>query len=337
MKVDASMLTQNPSEAGPAAAELERLGLDGVYTFEGQHDPFLPLAVASEKTEKLELITAIAVAFARNPMILANLGYDLNLMSGGRFIMGLGSQIKPHIERRYSMPWSKPAARMRELVLAIRAIWADWAGEEPLRFEGEFYNHTLMSPVFNPGPNPHGNPRIFIAGIGALMTEVAGEVGDGILLHPLNTPGFVQDHTLPALQKGWEKAGKKREDFEISCQFMLATGETEEEFEQAKMLVRNQIAFYGSTPAYKPVLDHCGWGDLQPKLRDLSKQGKWLDMGELISDEMLHTIAVVGTPEEVAAEIRDKRSDNVDRVSPTMYVSNNELMSKLARLIHADS
>lgn len=333
MKVDASMLTQNPSDAGPFAAELERLGVDGAYTFEGQHDPFLPLAVAAENTENLELITAIAVAFARNPMILANLGYDLNLMSKGRFILGLGSQIKPHIERRFSMPWSKPAARMREMVLAMRAIWASWATGERLSFNGEFYTHTMMSPVFNPGPNPYGDPQVFIAAIGSLMCEVAGEVGDGILLHPLNTPEFIADYTLPALQKGWDKAGKKREDFVISCQYMVATGETEEEFVQARELVRNQIAFYGSTPAYKPVLDHSGWGDLQPRLRELSKEGKWLAMGELISDEMLYTIGVVGTPEEVAEQIRSKRSEHADRVSPTMYVTNNELLGKMAKLI----
>lgn len=336
MKIDASMLTQNPSEAGPFAADLEQLGLDGVYTFEGQHDPFLPLAVASESTEKIELITAIAVAFARNPMILANLGYDLNLMSKGRFTLGLGSQIKPHIERRYSMPWSRPAARMRELVLAMRAIWSCWATGERLSFEGEFYTHTMMTPVFNPGPNPYGDPKVYLAAIGELMCEVAGEVGDGILLHPLNTPGFIDAHTVPALRRGWDKAGKSRENFNISCQFMVATGETEEEFENAKALVRNQIAFYGSTPAYKPVLDHCGWGDLQPQLRDLSKQGKWQAMGGLISDEMLHTIGVIGTPEEVAAEIKNNRSQHVDRVSPTMYVTNNELLAKVAGLIRGE-
>ncbi len=336
MKVDASMLTRDPADAGPFARELENLGLDGVYTFEGQHDPFLPLAVAADHSASIELITAIAVAFARNPMNLANLGYDLNLMSKGRFILGLGSQIKPHIERRYSMPWSKPASRMAEMVKAIRAIWACWATGERLDFKGEFYSHTMMTPVFNPGPNPYGDPRIFLAAIGSRMTEVAGEVGDGILLHPLNTPGFVNEHTLPALQRGWEKAGKQREDFEISCQFMVATGDTEEEFENAKALVRNQIAFYGSTPAYKPVLDHCGWGDLQPRLRDLSKEGKWQAMGGLISDEMLTTIGVIGTPEEVARQIREQRSQHIDRVSPTMYVSNNELLAKIAGLIKND-
>ncbi len=333
---DASILTQNRSDAGPFAAELEFLKLDGVYTVEGQHDPFLPLAVAAEHAERIELITAIAVAFARNPMILANLGYDLQLMSKGRFTLGLGSQIKPHIERRYSMPWSKPAARMREMVQAMRAIWTCWATGERLNFEGEFYTHTMMTPVFNPGPNPYGDPKVYLAAIGELMCEVAGEVGDGILLHPLNTPGFVDSHTVPALARGWEKAGKSREDFEISCQFMVATGETEEEFENAKALVRNQIAFYGSTPAYKPVLDHSGWGDLQPQLRELSKQGKWQAMGGLISDEMLHTIGVVGSPEEVAQQIRNQRSHNIDRVSPTLYVTNNELLAKVARLIRGD-
>ncbi|MGI9285901.1 MAG: LLM class F420-dependent oxidoreductase [Pseudomonadales bacterium] len=330
MKVEASMMVQNPSEAGPLAKNMEDLGFDGVYTFEGQHDPFFPLVVAAEHTEKIELTTAIAVAFARNPMLLANTGYDLQLMSKGRFNLGLGSQIRPHIEKRYSMQWSKPAARMREMVKAIRAIWQCWNTGEKLDFRGEFYTHTLMTPVFVPGPNPYGNPKIFIAGIGPLMTEVVGEVGDGFLVHPLNTPEFIKEQALPALQKGFDIAGKKREDFEISCQIIIVTGETDEEFENAKALARNQIAFYGSTPAYKPVLDQHDWGDLQPRLNALSKEGEWADMSALISDEVLETIALVGTPAEIGDKVRASRSALVDRISPVAYTQNSELLKKVA-------
>ena len=330
MKVEASLMVQNPGDAGSLAQEMEALGFDGIYTFEGQHDPFFPLVVAAQHTEKIELTTAIAVAFARNPMLLANIGYDLQLMSKGRFNLGLGSQIQPHIENRYGMPWSQPAARMRDMVKAIRAIWRCWNTGEKLDYRGDFYKHTLMTPVFSPGPNPYGNPNIFIAGVGPLMTEVVGEVADGLLIHPFNTAEFIAEQTLPALHRGFDSATKKREDFEISCQMIVVTGETDEEFESAKGMARNQIAFYGSTPEYKPVLDQHDWGDLQPRLNDLSKEGKWGDMSALINDEVLETIALVGTPEEIGDKVRASRGALVDRICPVAYTQNSALMKKVA-------
>ncbi len=329
MKVDASMLVSNPLDAADFANTLQSNGFDGVYTFEGQHDPFLPLTVAAGATDRLELITGIAVAFGRNPLNLAHLGYDLQLASKGRFIMGLGSQVKAHIERRYSMPWSKPAARMREMVQAIHAIWDSWETGGKLNFEGEFYQHTLMMPTFSPGPNPYGKPRIFIAGIGPLMTSVAAEVGDGYFVHPFNSRAFIEQVSLPALEQGFAAAGngKSRDDFEISCQVILATGFSDEEISQAREAARNQIAFYASTPAYKPVLEVMDRVDIQPKLTEMSKAGQWGEMAALIDDAMLRDIAVIGTPAEVAEQILESRGDLVDRISPVAYDTDTALFS----------
>lgn len=325
----------NPMDAAQEAKDLEDMGFDGCYTFEGQHDPFFPLLMAAEHTEKLELTTGVAIAFARNPMLLANLGYDLQLASKGRFMLGLGSQIKPHIERRFSATWSKPAARMRDMVKAIRAIWHSWETGERLNYRGEFYQHTLMTHAFNPGPNPHGTPAIYIAGVGPKMTEVVGEVADGLLVHPFQTNLSLEQLTLPSLQRGAEKAGRGSGDIAISCQLMMATGLNEEEFEDNKLRARNQIAFYGSTPAYKPVLDCHGWGDLQPRLNTLSKEGKWDAMGELVSDEILETIAIVGKPGEVAEKIK-ARCGNFERVCPVAYGGSKALNKKVLEELSAN-
>jgi probable F420-dependent oxidoreductase len=315
MKVDGALLVANPSEAGPAARRLEAIGYDAGFTFEGRHDPFLPLAVAAEQTETLELATAVAIAFARNPMLLANLGYDLQLQSRGRFILGLGSQIRPHVEKRYSAVWSRPAARMREMVLAIRAIWEAWQTGGRLDFRGDFYTHTLMTPVFDPGPNPHGPPRIFVAGIGPRMTEVAGEVADGFFVHPFHTEESIRQLTRPALERGLARAGRARADITVACQAIIASGATEEELVNAKNMARAQISFYGSTPAYRPVLDCHGWGDLHVELNRLSKRGEWLAMAGLIDDSVLEAIAVVGAPGEIAAALRRRCEKFADRVS----------------------
>lgn len=322
MKIDAALLVGNPLDAIAPAEELEAAGYDGLYTFEGQHDPFLPLAMAAPHTERAELITAIAVAFARNPMTLANIGYDMQLLSGGRFILGLGTQIKPHIEKRFSMEWSRPAARMREMVQAIRAIWDCWETEGKIDFRGEFYTHTIMAPHFNPGPHPCGLPKIYVAGFGERMVEVVGEVGDGFLVHPLNTRKFLDEYSLPALQRGLEKAGRSMADFDLSVQCITASGETKAQIEEAKVMARAQVGFYGSTPAYKPALDAHGWGDeLQPKLHKLSKEGDWAGMSALISDEVLETFALVGSPAEVAAQVKERYGDIAARVSPISYSS----------------
>ena len=314
MKID-GVLAGGLEGAGETARELEEIGYDGVFSAETSHDPFFPLVLAAEHTERLELGTGIAVAFARNPMILANLGYDLQAFSKGRFILGLGSQIKPHIEKRFAMQWSHPAARMRELILAIRAIWACWNDGEKLDFRGDFYRHTLMTPMFHPGPNPHGSPRVFLAAVGERMTEVAGEVADGIQLHGFTTERYLREVTLPALERGWTRAGKQRSDYTISGPMFVVTGTDERQLQRAKQSTKQQLAFYGSTPAYRPVLDLHGWGDLQDELNRLSKQGEWVKMADSIDDEVLGTFAVIAEPEEVPGALRARYGDALDRLS----------------------
>ena len=314
MKVDGGLGGELTS-AGEQAARQEAQGYDGLWTAETAHDPFFPLLLASQHTERAELGTGIAVAFARNPMTLAQIAWDLQAASGGRFILGLGSQIKPHITKRFSMPWSKPAARMREMVLAIRAIWGAWNDGTKLDFQGDFYTHTLMTPFFDPGPNPHGNAKIFLAGVGELMTEVAGEVCDGFLCHGFTTERYLREVTIPALERGAAKAGRTLADVEISGPAFVVTGTTEEEMARSVQGTKQQIAFYGSTPAYRPVLELHGWGELQDELNRMSKQGQWKEMGELITDDVLNTFAVVAEPEQLAAGIHERYGDIVQRLS----------------------
>jgi probable F420-dependent oxidoreductase len=234
---------EDPRQARTLYPELEEIGYDGVFSFEAKHDPFLALAVAAEHTEKVRLGTAIAIAFARNPMNLANLGYDMQLISGGRFVLGLGSQVRPHIEKRFSSTWSNPARRLREIVLAIRAIWDCWEGKGKLDFEGEFYRHTLMIPAFDPGPNPFGPPKIFSGGFGPMMTEVGGEVADGFITHPFTTRESLLQNTLPAIDRGLAKAGRSRDDIEIMSATLVITADSEEAFQTSRVAARKQLAF----------------------------------------------------------------------------------------------
>jgi probable F420-dependent oxidoreductase len=317
MKVDGG-IGMDLTQAGAAAREAEEAGYSGIWTAETSHDPFFPLLLAAEHTEHIELGTSIAVAFARNPMLLANIGWDLQAFSKGRFILGLGSQIKPHITKRFSMPWSHPAARMREMILAIRAIWDTWLNGTKLDFRGEFYTHTLMTPFFTPNASDlegFGPPKIFLAGVGELMTEVAGEVCDGFICHGFTTERYLREVSIPALERGRAKAGKTMEGFEIIGPSFVVTGSTEEELAAAAAGTRQQIAFYGSTPAYRPVLELHGWGGLQDELNALSKQGKWVEMGDLIDDEILNTFAVVGEPEQIAPELHRRYGDVIQRIS----------------------
>ncbi|MBU6241625.1 MAG: LLM class F420-dependent oxidoreductase [Acidobacteria bacterium] len=317
MKVDGGVAL-DLAKSVESAKEAEAAGYSGAWTAETNHDPFFPLLLAAEHTKTIELGTSIAVAFARNPMTLANIGWDLQSYSKGRFILGLGSQIKPHITKRFSMEWSHPAARMREMILAIRAIWDTWENGTPLNFRGDFYTHTLMTPFFTPDRADlagFGTPKIFLAGVGELMTEVAGEVCDGFICHGFTTEKYLREVTLPALQRGRAKAGKSMDGFEIVGPSFIVTGNTESEMQQAAAGTRQQIAFYGSTPAYKGVLDIHGWGGLQDELNTLSKQGKWVEMGGLINDEILNTFAVVGSPEQVAPELKRRYDDVIQRIS----------------------
>jgi len=334
LKIDSSLMF-DPVKVGTMAAQMEAVGFDGAYTFEGQHDPFISLASAAVKTERLELMTSIAVAFARNPMSLAYQANDLQLLSEGRFILGLGTQVKAHIERRFNMPWSKPAARMRELVLAVKTIWSCWETGDKLNFEGEFYQNSLMVPTFSPGANPFGTPDIFVAGVGPLMTQVAAEVGEGLFVHPFHSPHSLQHLTMPAVEKGLQLAGKTRADFTIAAQLITATGLNEEEMQAAEFSARSQIAFYGSTPAYLPVLQQHGWEGLQPEANRLSKEGKWMEMAALVDDEMLRTFAVVGEPADVARQIVDRFANKVERVSPVIYSPSPDLLGVLLGEIQA--
>jgi probable F420-dependent oxidoreductase len=302
-------------DTAETARQVEEDGFDGLWCAETGHDPFLPLLLAAEHTERLTLGTAAAVAFARNPMTTAVVANDLQAYSKGRFILGLGSQIKPHITKRYSMPWSHPAPRMREFVFAMREIWESWNEGTKLAFRGDFYTHTLMNPLFNPGRNPYGPPKVFVAAVGGLMTEVAGEVADGLLAHGFTTERYMREVITPALERGLAKAGRKLDSYEISYPAMVVTGDTEEEMETAKLAVKGQIAFYGSTPAYRPVLELHGWGELQTELNTLSKKGDWEQMAGLIDDEVVGTFAVVSPPDEVAKILGTRFGDIVTRIT----------------------
>ncbi len=309
------------ADAAAAAGALERDGYDGGWTAETNHDPFFPLLLAAEHTSRLELGTNIAVAFARNPMIVANIGWDLQAYSQGRLNLGLGAQIQPHIEKRFSMPWSHPARRMREFVSALHSIWSAWRDGTQLRFEGEFYTHKIMTPMFTPEPQPYPAPKVFIAAVGEAMTEMCGEVADGHLGHPMVSKRYLTEVTLPVLLRGLQRAGRDRSTFEVSAEVMVATGENDEELASAMAATRKQIAFYGSTPAYRRVLELHGWGDLHAELNLLSKQGEWDAMGSLIDDDMLAAFAVVRPVDTVAAALRSRCDGVVDRVLPIFYAA----------------
>ncbi|QUR68396.1 LLM class F420-dependent oxidoreductase [Mycobacterium spongiae] len=326
LKIDGGIPTQ-PGQVIEAATALEHNGYDGGWTAEHSHDPFLPLLLAAEHTSRLELGTNIAVAFARSPMIVANIGWDLQTYSQGRFNLGLGTQIRPHIEKRFSMPWSHPAPRMREFVAALQAIWSAWRDGTRLRFEGDFYTHKIMTPMFTPEPQPYGVPKVFLAAVGTAMSELCGEVADGHLGHPMVSLRYLTEVTMPALLRGVARSGRDRGDFEVLAEVMVATGENDAELAAAIVAARKQIAFYGSTPAYRKVLDLHGWGDLQTELRRLSLAGEWDTMGSLIDDEILSAFAVVGPVDDIASGLRARCAGVVDRVQPIFFAASRDCVN----------
>ncbi|UXA19645.1 LLM class F420-dependent oxidoreductase [Mycobacterium sp. SMC-4] len=313
LKVDAAVVSQL-SQVPAAARTLERRGYDGCWTAEINHDPFLSLALAAEHTHSIELGTSIAVAFARNPMTVAQTAWDLQDYSHGRFILGLGSQIKPHVEKRFSMPWSRPVDRMREFVAALRAIWACWRDGSGLDFDGEFYTHTLMTPMFVPPAQPYGDPRVFVAAVGDRMTEMCGEVADGFLAHAFSTQRYVREVTIPTLSRGMERAGRTRADIEVASPLFVVTGRDEQGVADAAVATRMQIAFYASTPAYQNVLELHGWGDLHNEMHRLSRRGDWDTMGALIDDTILEEFAVVAPLDDIVDKIRARCDGLIDRV-----------------------
>ena len=286
-----------PTDAIDRAHALREAGAAGVFTFEGPHDVFAPLTLATT-VGGLDLMTNVAIAFPRNPIQLAHQAYDHQLLSGGRFTLGLGTQIRTQIEKRYGAEFERPVGRMRELVGALRAIFATWQTGERLDFRGEFYRHTLMTPTFNPGPNPFGPPPIYVGALGPQLTRATAEVADGLLVMPFSTSRFLKELTMPAVRRGLAvRAGPA--DFALVPEVIVSAGADHD-------ATRRLLSFYGSTPAYRPVLDVHGWGDLQPELNALSKQGRWDDMAGLITDEVLHTIAACGTPAQIAVHIRER-------------------------------
>jgi probable F420-dependent oxidoreductase len=311
-------LRADTADVPDVARELEALGFDGLYTAEGPHEPFFPLLLAAEHTTRPTLFTNIAVAFARSPLDLAQLANDLQLASQGRFVLGVGSQIRPHIQNRFSMPWSRPVQRMRDLVSAIKAIHSAWSERTPLTFRSETFTHTLMTPFFDPGPNPFGPPPVWVAGLGPRMTRVAAEVGDGLLVHPFHSGTFLHERVTPAVADGLAASGRDRSRFTVAAVPIVCTGRTDEELEVATAGVRRLLAFYGSTPAYRVALEPHGWESLQLELNRLTKAGRWEDLPALIDDEVLATLAVRGGPDEIGGLVAARYGAAVDRVGLSM-------------------
>lgn len=307
MRIDASLLGAPLSTAVSLARSIEGTGYDGAFTFDGPCEPFAPLALVAEHT-KLDLATGVAIAFARSPMTVAQTAHDLHTFSEGRFCLGLGSQIQAHVERRFSMPWSRPVSRMKEYVAALRAIFACWNDDKPLCFEGEFYRHTLMPPLLRPSPCPFGAPPILLAAVGRTMLEAAGEVADGCVLHPFHSRAYLDSFALPAIAAG--RARSSRPSFAITAQVLVVTGADEQELAVAREAVRAQVAFYASTPAYRPVLEAEGKGELQPELKRLTKEGRWAEMSALVTDDLVSRVAVVGAPQDAGRELA-RRYDSV--------------------------
>ncbi|MCC7163115.1 MAG: TIGR03617 family F420-dependent LLM class oxidoreductase [Anaerolineae bacterium] len=311
MKIDAATLVPNLREMPALARAVEKIGFDALWTSETQHDPFLPLALAAEHTEKIELGTAIAVAFPRSPTVIAHMAWDLQAASDGRFILGLGTQVKPHIERRFAAVWESPAAKLREMILAIRALWGAWQGDGRINFRGEFYKLTLMTPFFNPGPIEHPHIPIYIAGVNEKLCQVAGELCEGFHVHPFHTARYLRDQILPNIEIGLARANRSRRDIQLSSSIFVATDEGEKE------MVRAQISFYASTPSYRPVMETHGWGEAGEKLSSLAAHKEWGEMAEQITDEMLDHFCVIAPPDELAHAVKTRYDGLLDRI--TLY------------------
>ena len=332
MKIDAP-LSGDVAGGTAAARQLASAGASGAFTFEGPHDVFVPLVLAAGAGVGLDLYTNVAIAFPRSPMHLAYTAYDLHALSQGRFTLGLGSQVRAHIERRYGSTWSEPAARMKELVRAVKAILGAWQDGTSLDFRGRFTTHTLMPPTFDPGPNPYGVPPVVIGAVGPRMTEVATEVADGLIVHPLNSERSLRDHTLPAVERGMVRAGRDRAGFSITAGAIVGVWQHDSDRAAVCVGLRAMVAFYGSTPAYRVLLEADGYGDLQPELHRLSREGRWAAMAELIDDDVLDRFTLRGSPAQVGAALRDRYGGVVDRValSPQGGLS----MTALAELVTA--
>ena len=317
MKLDAGLGTEGKylKEIDRTARAAEELGFDGLWTSETKHDAFLPLAIAANETQEIELGTSVAIAFSRSPMETAQTAWDLQDLSDGRFLLGLGTQVKAHVTRRFSMPWGRPAARLHEYILALRAIWESFQTEGPLQFEGEFYRHTLMSPFFNPGPIEHPEIPVYIAGVNTRLARLAGEICDGFHVHPFHTPEYVRQTVKPTIAEGAEGAGRNPEQIVLATSVFVIAAENEEEATEQRESVRSQISFYASTPTYRPVLEAHGWEEVGERLGTLAREKKWREMPSLITDEMLAAFAVEAAPDEIGGALKERYEGLIDRVA----------------------
>ena len=304
MHLDIGVRDASPAAALETAARAERDGFDGVQFPELAHDPLISSALAASATKRIHVATSIAVAFARNPMTIAQAANDVQLAGEGRFSLGLGSQVKPHVEKRFSMPWSAPAPRMREFIGAVRAIWHAWETGEKLSVRGDHYTHTLMTPMFSPGPNPFGTPDIWLAAVGPAMTRLAGEAADGFIAHAFTTPDYLREVSLPALAEGRQRS--EREATDVIVTPFVVTGSTAAERAHMEREVRKQIAFYGSTPSYRAVMELHGWEDTADALHAASRRGEWAEMGGLITDDMMTAFATFCEPHAIRDALAER-------------------------------
>jgi probable F420-dependent oxidoreductase len=315
MKLDTGLTTRDLSEVPGEARKAEELGFDALWSMEAGNDGFLPLALAAEHTNRLKLGPAVAIAFPRSPTAMAYTAWDLSALSRGRFVLGLGTQVKGHIERRYGVKWEPPVPKLREYILALKAIFKCWAeGGKKLSFQGKFYNLSLMTPFFAPRPHQYPVP-IYIAGVNEHILRLAGELCDGLHAHPFTSPKYLREFLLPHLNEGLQKAGRARKDFTIFTTVFVIVGRNPEEIAQARDGVRQQISFYASTRTYQVVLDLHGWGGVAPELNKLAAAGDWAGMPKLITDEMLDTYAVTGTYENIGDKVRERFDGLLDRVA----------------------
>ncbi len=332
MLIDVSF-TGDLSTAAARAADLAATGIDGLFTFEGNSDVFFPLIHATELD--VDLYTNVAIAFPRSPMHLAYSAWDLQRASGGRFALGLGTQIKPHIERRFSSRWARPVERMVELITVLRAIWANWSDQTPLEHRGEFYRVDLMTPIFVPPPLENPVPEIWVGALGPRMTRAMAAHADGIIIHPFNTGAFLREQTMPIIETGLADSGRDRSSLTLNVGCIAAPCLTDEQYERATTAIRFNLAFYGSTPAYRVVLDHHGLGDLQPRLREITKSGDWATLGKLVDDDVVDLLAVRGTPSDCAKRLSEEYGDHADRLSLTVSTSTSEALAAMIQALQA--
>ncbi len=315
MKLDCALAMEALQEVPEVARAAEEVGFQGLWANDTKHNPFVALAVAALHTTRLELGTGIAVAFSRSPMVAAQTAWDLARLSGGRFILGLGTQVRAHIERRFGMPWDPPVPKLREYVQAVRAVWRSWQENAPLRVEGRYYRLTLMSPFFNPGPNPQPSVPVYVAGVNRGLCRLAGELADGFLVHPLHSVKYLREFVLPQLTEGLERAGRRREDVQVYAPVMIAPGESRAEVAAAVERARGRIAFYASTPSYRPVLDILGYGDVADRLRQMVAARQTADIAAQVPDGVVEAIVVRGSYEEIGHELRVRYTGLADRVA----------------------